>query len=58
MMDLVELNERLNIVKKRCEITQLLILTNKIDLIPTALEDLAYGVQWIIEDFSVEERVG
>jgi len=32
----------------------MLILTNRRELIPTELEDLFYGVQGIVEDFSVE----
>lgn len=54
MMDLTDLNERLTVARKRCEIAQMLILTNRRELIPTELEDLFYGVQGIVEDFSVE----
>ena len=54
MMDLTDLNERLTVARKRCEIAQMLILTNRRELIPTELEDLFYGVQGIVEDFSIE----
>ncbi|GAG79933.1 unnamed protein product, partial [marine sediment metagenome] len=51
-----ELVERLKTTKNRAEIALLLIEINRMDLIYTVIEDLAYGVQIITDKFCVNSR--
>jgi len=56
MTDLEELYERLKTTQNRCVIAQLLIELKKPELLNTELEDIGFGVQWMLEDFSVDEN--
>ncbi len=55
MTNLEELHERLKTTQNRCAIAQLLIELNKLELLNTELEDIGFGVQWLLEDYSIDE---
>lgn len=56
MTNLEELKERLKTAQNRCSIARLLIEHKRLELLPTELEDLYYGVLWMLEDYSTEKE--